>query len=429
MSGWPGIAEEVRAAAAARGVVILGAGQAGGRAAEALRRQGFGGAITLVGDEAELPYERPSLSKDMLIHPETEKIDWVQTADFYREHAINLRLGDPARRIDPAARIVELAGGACLDYGALILATGARVRRLDIPGVEHVRYVRTLADSRALRDRLAAGSRLVVIGAGFIGLEVAAAAVARGAQVTVLEMGAAPLGRVVPAVVGAAYRDIHEARGVAFRFGARPVAVHEQDDGFAVELADGERLAADTVVAGIGVIPNAELAVAAGLAAERGVITDEFAATSDPAIFAIGDVAQHMAPLLGRLVLLESWQNAQNQAISLARNLLPGAAPKPHAELPWFWSDQYEFNLQMFGLTVAGGDIISRGVAGTPGWVVLEVVDQELTCAIGINAARELRAARELMSMRARVDVAVLADAATPLAAVLKREKAALAVP
>jgi NAD(P)H-nitrite reductase large subunit len=286
MSGWPGIAEEVRAAAAARGVVILGAGQAGGRAAEALRRQGFGGAITLVGDEAELPYERPSLSKDMLIHPETEKIDWVQTADFYREHAINFRLGDPARRIDPAARIVELAGGACLDYGALILATGARVRRLDIPGVEHVRYVRTLADSRALRDRLAAGSRLVVIGAGFIGLEVAAAAVARGAQVTVLEMGAAPLGRVVPAVVGAAYRDIHEARGVAFRFGARPVAVHEQDDGFAVELADGERLAADTVVAGIGVIPNAELAVAAGLAAERGVITDEFAATSDPAIFA-----------------------------------------------------------------------------------------------------------------------------------------------
>jgi NADPH-dependent 2,4-dienoyl-CoA reductase/sulfur reductase-like enzyme len=405
---------------------VLGGGQAGGRMVEALRRQGFGGAITLVGDEALLPYERPSLSKDMLIHPETEKIEWVQTADFYREHAITLRLGEAARRIDRAERVVELAGGARVEYGALVLAMGARVRRLDLPGAAHVHYVRTLADSRTLRGRLNAGSRIVIVGAGFIGLEVAAAARARGAEVTVLEMGPAPLGRVVPAIVGQAYRALHEARGVAFRFGARPLAVHEAGAGFELELAGGERLAADTVVAGIGVIPNAELAEAAGLDVERGVITDEFAATSDPYIFGIGDVAHHIAPLLGRRILLESWQNAQNQALSLARNLMPGAAPKPHAELPWFWSDQYEYNLQMFGLTVPGGDIISRGMAGEPGWTVLQVVDGELICAIGLNAARELRSARELMTMRARVDAAELGHADIPLAAVLKREKAAL---
>jgi NADPH-dependent 2,4-dienoyl-CoA reductase/sulfur reductase-like enzyme len=428
MSDWPQMADDVRAAAALRGVVIIGGGQAGGRAAESLRREGFAGAVTLVGAEAWLPYERPSLSKDMLIHSEVEKIEWVQTENFYRDHAVTLHLGDAVRQIDHAARRVELESGTWLDYGVLVLATGARVRRLDLPGAEgHVHYVRTLEDSRELSARLKPASRIAIIGAGFIGLEVAAAAIARGAAVTVFETGPAPLGRVVPGIVGEAYRALHEARGVIFHFGVRPVAVHQMQDHLAVEIEGGELVAADTIVVGIGVIPNAELAVEAGLETERGVLTDEFAATSDPHIFAIGDVAQHVAPLLGRRVLLESWQNAQNQAMSLARNLVIGRPPQAHAELPWFWSDQYEFNLQMFGLHVPGGEIISRGTPGASGWTVLQLLGGTLTCAIGLNASREVRAARELMNLRVRLDAASLADAATPLMSILRREKAALA--
>jgi NADPH-dependent 2,4-dienoyl-CoA reductase/sulfur reductase-like enzyme len=416
-----------RAAARAEGVVVVGAGQAGGRAVEALRAQGFDGRITLLGEEDEYPYERPSLSKEMLHEQAPEAIAWVQTPAFYAAQNIVFRPAMRAVAIDRAAKTLSLANGEVLTYGVLILATGARVRQLDVPGAaaDTCVYLRTLADSRALRARLNAGSRVVIIGAGFIGLEAAAAAVRRGADVTVIELGPRPLGRVVPMQIGEYYKHLHEAAGVKFRFETQLAGLARDGETINIRAGSGETIEADTVIAGIGVSPCVELAVAAGLEVERGIMVDEFGMSSDKFIFAAGDVACHFNPRFSRHILLESWQNAQNQAIAIARNLAADGVPVPYAELPWFWSDQYDVNLQMFGLAEADAACVIRGDAAAKSWMLLQVKDQRLVCAIGMNAGRDLRAARELMNMAARVSGAELADAGTPLIEYVRREKSA----
>ncbi len=345
------------------GVVIIGASQAGARAAEALRNQGFAGPVTLLGDEVELPYERPSLSKEMLIDPGKETIAWVQKQEFYQAKDITLRTGVAAKAIDRAARQVALSDGSSLGYGALILATGARARHVNVPGAtaETCHYVRTLEDSRRLRDKLIPGAHVVVIGAGFIGLEVAAAAIKRGCAATVVELATAPLGRVMPATIGSFYESYHTAQGVKFRFNTQLAAIESRNGGLVVATATGEEIPADVIVAGIGVIPNAELAADAGLAVDRGVVVDEYGATEDPLVFAVGDVSRHFNPRFNRHILLESWQNAQNQAIAVAKNLAHPEARAPYAEVPWFWSDQYDLNLQMYGLSEIDSVAVRRG--------------------------------------------------------------------
>lgn len=428
----PGYAamSEARQAANAHGVVVIGAGQAGGRAVEALRAQGFAGHITLVGDEDEHPYERPSLSKEMLHTQNQETIAWVQKPEFYAAQNISLRSGTRVVAIDRQQRTVILADGEMVGYGALILATGARVRRLDVPGAseDNCHYLRTLADSRALRTRLVEGSRVVVIGAGFIGLEVAAAAVKRGCFVTVIEIGPLPLGRVVPEQIGAYYQNLHAAQGVTFLFGAKLTRLHRDGKTVVVETEAGDMIPAETVVAGIGVIPNDELAGESGLSVERGIVVDEFGMTSDPFIFAAGDVARHFNPIFGRHILLESWQNAQNQAIAIAKNLATEAAPVPYADLPWFWSDQYDINLQMFGLSEPDAQSVIRGNPDAKSWMLCLLKDGRMICAIGMNAARELRAARDLIMMSVGLQAAELADAAVPLVELVRREKRARAL-
>jgi 3-phenylpropionate/trans-cinnamate dioxygenase ferredoxin reductase subunit len=424
-AGDPHAMEQARAAALARGVVVVGAGQAGGRAVEALRKQGFAGSITLVGDEDEHPYERPSLSKEMLHGQAAETIAWIQKPEFYAAQNITLHPGIPATAINRENHTLQLGNGEILPYGVLILATGARVRRLEIPGASEdtCHYLRSLADARALRARLVADSRVVIIGAGFIGLEAAAAAVKQGCAVTVIELGPLPLGRVAPAEVGAYYRDLHAAQGVRFLFSTQLSALRRRAGHVLIETAAGETIEADTVIAGIGVIPNAELAQAAGLAVERGIIVDEFGVTADPCIFAAGDVARHLNPIFGRHILLESWQNAQNQAIAIARNLAAETPPVPYAELPWFWSDQYDVNLQMFGLSEPGADSVLRGDISAKSWLLFQMKDGRMICAIGINAARDLRAARDLILMKASLQASELADTATPLIELARRHK------
>ncbi len=421
--------EIARAKARAAGVVVVGAGQAGGRAVEALRKHGFEGDITLIGDEPELPYERPSLSKDMLINPAAEAITWVQKPEFYAANKITVREGVRVEAIDRDASQLVLEDGERLPYGVLILATGARVRKLDLPGAAEVPcfYLRTLEDSRALRVRLEAGQHIVVIGAGFIGLEAAAAAVKRGCSVTVIEMAPLPLGRVVPEQIGQFYRDLHVGHGVRLLCGTKLAGLKERGGQVVVVTADGEEIVADTLVAGIGVIPNAELAAGAGLRVERGIIADEYGMTDDPQIFAVGDVSRHTNPLLGRQVMLESWQNAQNQAIAVAKNLGGAGEPAPHAELPWFWSDQYDVNLQMFGLPEAEAAPVLRGTPGQKTWLLFQLKDGKLVSAMGINAARDLRAARDLMTLAAKVTPEELADETKPLTELVKREKQARA--
>ena len=414
--------------AVARGVVIVGAGQAGGRAAETLRSEGFTGRITLIGDEVERPYERPSLSKEMLLDTSAETIAWLHTPDFYAEQDIALKLGVAAVSIDRDARSVSLSDGASVDYGVLLLATGARVRTLPIPGAEaHCHYVRSLEDSRALRAKLSTGTRVVVIGAGFIGLEVAAAAITRGCDVVVIEAADAPLGRVAPSLLQDYYRRLHADKGVTFRFGTQVVGIASQGAAAVVTTDTGEAWPADIVVAGIGVIPNAEIAESAGLGCDRGIVVDAFGATDDPRILAAGDVARHHNPLLDRSILLESWQNAQNQAIALARNIARNGEPVPYAELPWFWSDQYGVNLQIYGLLEEDGAFAVRGDPTSAQWLMTQIVDGRIVFAAGINAARDLRPMREIIKLGAPVTRADIEDTSIATAELLRRARAGLA--
>jgi NADPH-dependent 2,4-dienoyl-CoA reductase/sulfur reductase-like enzyme len=405
---------------AAAGVVILGAGQAGGRAAEALRGKGFAGAVTIVGDEVHPPHERPSLSKDMLLDLAAEKLVWVRPPDWYAANDIALRLGVAARGIDREQCRVLLDDGSTLQYGALILATGARPRALPVPGADHLRcrMLRTIEDSRALRVALADAARLVVIGAGFIGLEVASAARRQGCTVTVLEIGALPLARCVPPEIGAFYAELHARHGVDLRLGSAAVAIHDRAGRAVVETSTGDALEADLVVIGIGIVPNDELAAASGIAVNHGITTDEFGMTTDHAVFAAGDVSRHYNPLLGRHVLLESWQNAQNQAIAVARNIV--GPPTPYAEIPWFWSDQYGINLQITGLPVANGRVVMRGTPGDGPALALQISEDRLVCAVALDAPRELRAAKEIIARRGAVPEATLQDCSISLAEIYR---------
>jgi NADPH-dependent 2,4-dienoyl-CoA reductase/sulfur reductase-like enzyme len=390
---------EVRQAAREEGVVIVGAGQAGGRAAESLRNSGFKGRITLIGDEHEKPYERPSLSKEMLLDASQESITWVHREEFFDAERVDFRRGVSAVEIVRQARRVHLSDGGSVAYGALILATGARPRELDLPSRPETGalYLRTLADSRRLRAELPRARNVAVVGAGFIGLEVAAAARARGCCVTIVEATRSLLGRVAPAEVGSFYERLHRRHGVLFRLGTKVVGVGRREDQPFVQTDSGEKIDYDILVAGIGVIPNDSLAAEAGLSVDRGIVVDEFGATTDPAIFAAGDVARQFSGRLGRHVLLESWSNAQNQAIAVAKNIGGDGAPVPYNAVPWFWSDQYGQNLQMYGLAELGGEILIRGSFEDKSWILFQTLNGRVTSMVGLNAARDLRAGRDLI--------------------------------
>jgi NADPH-dependent 2,4-dienoyl-CoA reductase/sulfur reductase-like enzyme len=397
-------------------VVIIGAGQAGGRAAEALRRGGHTGPITIVGDEVHPPYERPSLSKEFLADADLEKVAWVRPAPWYAENGITLVPGRRATRIDRAGKIVTLDDGTNLPYVALILATGGRPRLLPLDGAGHPRvtYLRTIDDSRRLFSSLRHGARIVVIGAGFIGLEVAAAARARGAEVTVLEIGERPMARGIPALVGAFYADLHRTKGIDLRFGASVERIVDADGSAGVELGSGETIKADAVVVGIGIIPNDELAAQAGLEVDNGIVVDAYGRTSDPAIYAAGDATNHLNPRLGRRIRLESWQNAQNQAIAVARNIL--GAETEYAEVPWFWSDQFGVNLQIAGIPEADDEVIRHGTLGEGPVLFFHLRGGKLVAAIGIDSARDIRFAKEIIALGGKVTPAELADPSIGLA-------------
>jgi 3-phenylpropionate/trans-cinnamate dioxygenase ferredoxin reductase component len=414
---------------AAKGpIVIVGAGQAGGRAAEALRSAGHIGPITLIGEEPYLPYERPALSKDFLRDGGLDRIAWVRPAAWYEANSVTLLQGRKAVAIDRDHCVVALDDGSQAPYEALILATGARARPLTIAGASHplVGCLRTLGDSDRLQRRLLPGAHIVVIGAGFIGLEVAATARSRGCAVTVLEAADLPMARCVPPLLGSHYAAVHRAQGVDLRLSRRLVGITDEGGRAVVHTSAGEALPADAVLVGIGIVPNFELAQAAGLEVEDGVVVDEYGRTSDAQIYAAGDVSRHFNPLLGRLLRLESWQNAQNQAITAARNVL-GAA-KPYAEVPWFWSDQFDLNLQIAGLPEPGDEVIRRGQLGRGPVTFFHLRAGRLAAAIGINSGREVRIAREIIAMRGAPSAASLADEAASLAGIwadLKRSSIA----
>ena len=396
-------------------ILIIGAGQAGGRAAEALCSAGYAGPVTLVGDEAEPPYERPALSKGVLLGDETAESTHIHSRESWRAKGVELICGVRAEAIAPAGRSVLLSDGTRLEYGELILATGSRVRPLigvdDTLGGVH--YLRTIADARRLAWDLVPGRRMVVIGGGFIGLEVASSAAKRGLTVAVVERQPALLERALPGEIAAAVERMHRARAVDVRLGAGVTALLGTGRVSAVGLADGTELPADVVVIGIGIIPNTELAEGAGADSADGVVTDEYGRTSVDNVWAAGDVTSHYNPVLGRRVRLESWQNAQNQAIAVAKNAI--GTRVPYAEVPWFWSDQHGVNIQMVGIAVPGAETVWRGDPSNGRAIAFSLVDGRMVCATAFNSGGEIRFARKLIETRQQVDAGVLADGSRKL--------------
>jgi NADPH-dependent 2,4-dienoyl-CoA reductase/sulfur reductase-like enzyme len=341
-------------------IVVIGGGLAGAKAVEALREKGYDGELALVADESDLPYERPPLSKDFLQRKQEFEAAIVHPADWYDEHKIDLRLGVAAMSVDRDAHEVGLADGSTLGYDKLLLATGARPRQLRVPGGEGLRYLRTRRDSEQLRDSFGPDKRVVIIGAGWIGLESAAAARAAGSTVTVLDMAELPLVTVLGPEMGEVYAKLHRDNGVDLRLGASLREVLVDDDGNAtgVRLGDGT-VDADVVLAGVGVAPEDSLARLADLRIDNGVLVDGSLRTSDPDIYAIGDVANHDHPLLGRL-RVEHWANALNQPATAAAAMLGDTSAK-YEELPYFFSDQYDTGMEYLGFAPSYDRVVVRG--------------------------------------------------------------------
>jgi 3-phenylpropionate/trans-cinnamate dioxygenase ferredoxin reductase subunit len=331
-------------------MVIVGAGECGARAALTLREQGWDGAVTLIGEEALPPYERPPLSKAVMVTDPEPAPAHPLTADIARDKGITLINGVRVTRIDRDARDVALSDGRRMSYLKLLLATGAQPRKLAVAGAEAVLYLRSFADAQVLRAKLVSGARLCIIGGGFIGLELAASASKRGCQVTVLEAAPRILMRGVPAPIAALIARRHEQAGVVFRIGGGIARIVTEADAKRVMLADGSSIDCDVIIAGIGAVPDTALADSAGLAIENGIRVDGRLTTSDPDIFAAGDCCSFPHPLYGdRRIRLEAWRNALDQGALAARNML--GAGQTYDTVPWFWSDQYELTLHIAGLS------------------------------------------------------------------------------
>ncbi|MCZ6524863.1 MAG: FAD-dependent oxidoreductase [Alphaproteobacteria bacterium] len=399
--------------------VIIGAGQAGGRAAETLRAEGFAGRVVVVGAEAYVPYERPPLSKQLLKGEEGPERAFLHPPEYYPEKEIELRLGCRAEAIDARARRVSLSDGETLGYDKLLITTGSRVRKLDLPGAElpGIHYLRDLGDCFALRRALTPGAALAVIGGGYIGLEVAAAARARGCRVTVLEMAPEIMSRQLAPEVGAFMAELHRAAGVEIRTGVAVTGLAGAGRVERILSGDDAPVEADVVVIGVGIEPETGLAESAGLALDNGIVVDERGRTSEPRIFAAGDVTNHPNPLLGRRLRLESWQNAQNQAIAAARAMC--GREQAYAEVPWFWSDQYDVNLQMVGLPERWERLVFRGEVGAHKFTVFYLEDDRVVAANAVNQGRDIRPARQLIAERRPVDAERLADPGVSLKTLL----------
>jgi 3-phenylpropionate/trans-cinnamate dioxygenase ferredoxin reductase subunit len=343
-------------------VAIVGTGQAGFQAAASLRQEGFAGRIVLIGDEPVPPYQRPPLSKSYLAHESGLDELWLRPETFYTQHQIEVLAGESVTAIDRAERRLQLASGAKLAWDHLVLATGARCRPLPVPGAEldGVLPLRTLADADILRERLDLVRDIVVVGAGFIGLEFASVAIARGASVHIIEVTQQPMGRVVSTTISKFFTDVHRAWGAQVLLGTgvtRILGAGGRVSG--VETSDGRHLPADLVLICIGVIPNAEIAREAGLAVDNGIVVDEQLATADPAILAIGDGANFPTPFASGRVRLESVQNAVDQARSVAAYVV--GKREPYDKVPWFWSDQGDLKLQIAGITAGHDTAVLRG--------------------------------------------------------------------
>jgi 3-phenylpropionate/trans-cinnamate dioxygenase ferredoxin reductase component len=399
--------------------VIVGASVAGGKAAETLRSEGFQGRIVLVGAEAELPYERPPLSKGVLLGNDEPDVTYLHDQAWYDENSIELRLGAVAASLDAKAREVVLEDGERVAYDKLLLATGSTVKRLPIPGADlsGVHYLRTMGESLALRSAFGEGKNVVVIGAGWIGLETAAAARSHGASVTVVERFPTPLFSVLGSELGVFFADLHRDNGVEFRFGQGVLEIEGSEDGAvrAVQTSDGSQLPADVVIVGVGIAPNTALAESGGLIVNDGVVTDRTLCTSNVDVFAAGDVARWPSPLYGKPLRVEHWANANDGGEAVAKAML--GQDVTYDPVPFFFSDQYDLGMEYSGF-VERADIdkvVIRGSLETRELIAFWLRDDQVVAGMNVNVWDVQDDIQALIRSGRAVDRAKLADPNIPL--------------
>ena len=398
--------------------VIVGAGLAGAKGAEALRSQGFDGRLILLGGESLRPYERPPLSKDYLIGKSQREKVFALADSWYDDHEVELRPGQLVTGLDPGARTVGLADGSVVGYDKLLVTTGASPRKLRLPGADAqgVHYLRTLDDSDALRATLASISRLVVIGAGWIGLEVTAAARLAGVEVTVIETAELPLLRVLGPEVSQVFADLHRERGVNFRFNASLHQILTDNEVVTgIRLDDGTAIAADAVLVAVGAAPNVQLAEAAGLRVDNGIVTDAALRTSDPNIVAAGDVANAFHPFFGRHIRVEHWANARKQPKAAAASMLGNDAS--YDELPYFYTDQYDLGMEYVGFVEPGtyDRVVFRGDVVGREFIAFWLSNDRVVAGMNVNVWDVGEPIKALIRSRTAVQASRLADVGTPL--------------
>lgn len=396
--------------ASLRRIVIAGAGMAGCYAAETLRKEGFDGAITLVGAERHLPYDRPPLSKGFLRGEKPADAVLFHHASYYDELRIDRRLGSRLVALRASAHEVELDTGACLPFDKLLIATGGEPRRVPVPGADlpGVHYLRTLDDSSRIGDELRRRPHIVVVGAGFIGAEVAASARILGCEVTVIELESVPLLRVLGHDVGVIYADIHRDHGVDLRLGDGLAGFRGAGRVEEVVTASGAAVPCDLVVVGVGIRPSVGWLDGSGIEMANGVLTDEYCATSAPDVFAAGDLANWLHPRMGERLRVEHWDNAMNQGVAAARSML--GKGEPYAPVPYFWSDQYDLNLQYVGHASSWERVVVRGDVQGRSFSAFYLNDSRIAAALVVNRFKDLRPSRRLIEAMTPVDPARLAD-------------------
>lgn len=399
----------------AEDVLIVGAGHAAGQVVATLRQKQFAGKIALVGEEPYHPYQRPPLSKKFLAGKLAAERLYTKPASFYDNNQIDVRLQTRVDRIDRGARQVTTDDGETIDYDKLVLATGARVRKVPVPGcnLDGVHFLRGIADVERIKISMSKGKRLVIIGAGYIGLEVAAVCRQLGLDVTVVEMAGRVMSRVVSPHVSDFYELQHTNHGVKFLLSTRLAAFEGRRRVKAVVTDDNQTIPADFVVVGVGVIPNTELAAAAGLDVDDGIVVDDRCQTVDLDVYAVGDCTSHPSSIYDRRLRLESVHNALEQAKTAANNIC--GTETHYSQVPWFWSDQYDLKLQIAGLSEGYDDFVIRGNPAERSFSCLYLRGGRLIAVDAINAPRDFVQSKQLIADRAKVEKEKLADSATPL--------------
>jgi 3-phenylpropionate/trans-cinnamate dioxygenase ferredoxin reductase component len=408
--------------------LIAGASLAGAKAAETLRRDGFDGPVVLLGDERERPYRRPPLSKEYLRGKAERETIYVHRSEWYASHEVDLRLDTTVTGIDPAAHEVTLADGGRIGYAKLLLTTGSSPRRLSVPGsdLDQVFYLRRVADSDRLRETFASVSRVAVIGGGWIGLETAAAARSAGVEVTVLEAAELPLLRVLGREVAEVFANLHLDHGVDLRCGVQVAEITGKSGAVSgVRLADGGHIGADAVIVGIGITPNSALAAEAGLEVDNGVRVDARLQSSDPDIYAAGDVANAFHPLVGKHIRVEHWANARYQSVTAAKAML--GQDVSYDRVPFFFTDQYDLGMEYFGYVEPGeyDEVVFRGVVDGREFAAFWLAGDRLLAGMHVNLWDLTRQLRDLVQSRRTVDKHRLANPHVPLDELINTDKEA----